>query len=352
MSNINRKDFLKTVSSLGLLGGSNLLTGGLTALFATKLNDNNPSNKITNLEKEITNLEKKIEEQHTLIEILSSYVSEDDSKLDYTKHPQYKKVKEFETYLEEGIKKYSYIFPVNKLFMIALAQIESSLNPKAISQVGAAGIWQFMPETARKYGLHVDDNSNYNLALLSRSSRKKDGKVLDELEKKLKKFMRENSNKIGFNNENEFTEHLKSKNNGILDKYSNLVSELNNQRAIYTSGRSASKETHYKDLYVLELKKLSKLPLLELIKHDERFDIKKSTYAIVHFMANNLKKAQGNYIRALSMDNADDSFVGILPYQETINHIDRVIHTYFMLRRKLLSQEIKSKVSPTQPLFY
>jgi len=152
MSNINRKDFLKTVSSLGLLGGSNLLTGGLTALFATKLNDNNPSNKITNLEKEITNLEKKIEEQHTLIEILSSYVSEDDSKLDYTKHPQYKKVKEFETYLEEGIKKYSYIFPVNKLFMIALAQIESSLNPKAISQVGAAGIWQFMPETIKNLG--------------------------------------------------------------------------------------------------------------------------------------------------------------------------------------------------------
>ncbi len=35
--------------------------------------------------------------------------------------------------------------------------IESSLNPKAKSQVGARGLWQFMPRTARMYGLRIDN---------------------------------------------------------------------------------------------------------------------------------------------------------------------------------------------------
>ena len=31
--------------------------------------------------------------------------------------------------------------------------IESALNPKAVSRVGAAGLWQFMPATGKQYGL-------------------------------------------------------------------------------------------------------------------------------------------------------------------------------------------------------
>ena len=38
----------------------------------------------------------------------------------------------------------------------AMAVIESSLNPLAVSRVGAKGMWQFMYNTAKIYGLHID----------------------------------------------------------------------------------------------------------------------------------------------------------------------------------------------------
>ncbi len=41
--------------------------------------------------------------------------------------------------------------------MVYLAAIESSLNPRAYSGAKAAGLWQFMPSTAKEYGLEVND---------------------------------------------------------------------------------------------------------------------------------------------------------------------------------------------------
>lgn len=38
----------------------------------------------------------------------------------------------------------------------AMAIIESAMNPRAESRVGAKGMWQFMYQTGKKYGLHVD----------------------------------------------------------------------------------------------------------------------------------------------------------------------------------------------------
>ena len=37
-----------------------------------------------------------------------------------------------------------------------LAIVESALNPKAVSRVGATGLWQFMYQTGKEYNLHID----------------------------------------------------------------------------------------------------------------------------------------------------------------------------------------------------
>lgn len=41
--------------------------------------------------------------------------------------------------------------------LLYLAMIESGFNPKAHSRGGAIGIWQLLPDTARRYGLKVND---------------------------------------------------------------------------------------------------------------------------------------------------------------------------------------------------
>lgn len=41
--------------------------------------------------------------------------------------------------------------------LVFLAMIESGFNPEAHSAAAARGIWQLVPDTARRYGLRVDD---------------------------------------------------------------------------------------------------------------------------------------------------------------------------------------------------
>ena len=55
---------------------------------------------------------------------------------------------------------------------VYLACIESYLNPTARSGAGAAGIWQFMPATAKQYGLEVNDevDERYDLEKETRAA--------------------------------------------------------------------------------------------------------------------------------------------------------------------------------------
>jgi hypothetical protein len=58
-------------------------------------------------------------------------------------------------FLEEGV-------PVE---LVMIAQVESGFKPGALSRKGALGVWQFMPETARRYGLGVDSKQDERVNL-------------------------------------------------------------------------------------------------------------------------------------------------------------------------------------------
>ncbi len=45
--------------------------------------------------------------------------------------------------------------------LLAVALVESGFNPQAFSPKGARGIWQFMPATARRYGLTVEPGEDH-----------------------------------------------------------------------------------------------------------------------------------------------------------------------------------------------
>lgn len=51
--------------------------------------------------------------------------------------------------------------------LTVLAAVESAMNPLALSKAGARGMWQFMPGTARSYGLRCDEIVDERLDYLS-----------------------------------------------------------------------------------------------------------------------------------------------------------------------------------------
>ncbi len=73
----------------------------------------------------------------------------------------HQKRKTFKKWLKRAEPYISYIYKVFRqkglpFDLIFLPFAESGFNPFAYSRAGAAGIWQFMPSTARKYGLKVN----------------------------------------------------------------------------------------------------------------------------------------------------------------------------------------------------
>jgi len=69
-------------------------------------------------------------------------------------------------FTENALKRANYFMPmVRKIFrqeglpeeLVYLAIIESGFNPFATSSANAAGIWQFIPSTGRRFGLRIDN---------------------------------------------------------------------------------------------------------------------------------------------------------------------------------------------------
>ena len=66
--------------------------------------------------------------------------------------------------------------------LLYLACVESMLNPRTVSPAKAAGMWQFMPKTAKEYGLEVSEevDERYNIEKATRAACKYFKKALKE----------------------------------------------------------------------------------------------------------------------------------------------------------------------------
>ena len=67
-------------------------------------------------------------------------------------------------FIQSSIKKYEDIYPLDPLFVLSIIKAESDFQKYTISSVGAAGVAQLMPITAKEMGMKVFLPSYYEIA--------------------------------------------------------------------------------------------------------------------------------------------------------------------------------------------
>jgi membrane-bound lytic murein transglycosylase MltF len=62
------------------------------------------------------------------------------------------------------IEKYARLHNINADFVLAIAAVETCFNSRAVSPVGAKGLMQLMPATAKRFGVHHRGNARQNVS--------------------------------------------------------------------------------------------------------------------------------------------------------------------------------------------
>ena len=210
------------------------------------------------------------------------------------------KIRPYKDYIKESIEKYKTIYDVAPSIIVAILKFETSnFNRYAISPAGAAGIAQFIPETAIEkfklkayYPSYLKDARNYK-----RLAIREEAKAIYYL-KKL--------------NTKEALKHMKlsilynKKSKSLFSKYKkDLISLIKNKDGSYKSDE-------------------------ELSKIDERFLPKKAIDAMVHYVAELLKARNGDIREAVSAYNAGlhavEIYGGIPPYDQTVKYQNKIMN--------------------------
>ena len=203
-------------------------------------------------------------------------------------------ISEYVTLLEKAINKTGdEIYEVDPLLFIALIKKESDFNPQAVSGVGAAGLTQIMPGTAKDMGLeriHIPEYYNEAVDLLKkeREARRSASAALYKI-----------------------TEEDKL-------KYAKQARELM-QKSLDLGRKRA------------ELYKRYKKDLLEK-KTDDRLEPAKAIeYGLIYF-ARQMKAQKGDISLALASYNAGPNrikeYKGIPPFEETVGFRNRILQFY------------------------
>jgi membrane-bound lytic murein transglycosylase D len=96
-------------------------------------------------------------------ELLTKYTVDNKDKLIKYINSIYARRSQYQEYIYKSIMKNN---APNELIIVAA--IESGFKPNAVSHAGAAGMWQFMPATAREQGMivnkNIDDRMDWKIA--------------------------------------------------------------------------------------------------------------------------------------------------------------------------------------------
>ncbi|NOZ80827.1 MAG: transglycosylase SLT domain-containing protein [DPANN group archaeon] len=333
---MKRKQFIKYG---GLLAGSLLLP-------ASSADEDHPTpeslvkksldEKMEEIE-ELTKENKEVRKRLTVLkedrETLSSLIIDDLNRMDFSGHPFYPRIRVFEPYLDAAIEQYRNIFPVDKLMMIEMAEVESGLGRKVISRAGAAGLFQFIPETGRRMGLHIEKDEDYDRASHIRPRRQALQQRMKHELRSLEKRIRRSIKGHSFPDRESFLAHLKKggKNARWYTQGWQKLEDDALKLAALQNEEHDSLQRYRRHLYLLK-----HLPEKKRDSYDERFNPEKSTVAAVHYVAILLKRAKGNYMEMLSMYHADDTYLGIKPLEINVKHIERTVSLYLRRKARLL----------------
>jgi len=211
---------------------------------------------------------------------------------------------EYVNLLEASLKKLGdTIYPVDPLLFIAVIKRESGFDPLAVSSVGAAGLTQIMPETAKSIGMNnifMPEYYNEAVSLIKREreTRNRALSILNEI-----------------SNENSLK---------VAEQARELMQE---------SIELGRKRAELYDMYEEELLKN---------RNDDRL---KPSIAIefgLKYFAGLMKRNNGDISLALASYNAGEyrvkDFNGIPPYKETVGFRNKILEYYHEYLDKVLDR--------------
>jgi len=206
--------------------------------------------------------------------------------------------------LDASLKKFGdAIYPVDPLLFLALMRRESGFDPSAVSSVGAAGLTQIMPETAKQLGMNniFTPGYYYEAGDLMKKEREKKAAAVS----KLYEIKDENSL-------------------GIAEQARSLMQE---------SLELGRKRAELFDQYEKDLLKNRK---------DERLQAASAIENGLKYFAGLMKRNNGDISLALSSYNAGENkvrdFNGIPPYRETVGFRNKVLGYYHEYLEKALDK--------------
>jgi len=203
-------------------------------------------------------------------------------------------------HIETAIERNKDIYPVDPLLIAAIVKVESSSNAHAVSWVGAAGLFQIMPETAKEYGFNVHITDDF-----------KNGW------KEWRQYIRQNS---------------------IAERYFHQNNFERARRMEISSDEHHRKATRFFDRYKKDLlNKIKGKSQEEILEIDQRFHIPFAIDFCIETMAKNLRASNGDLRVAIAAYNAGlgavRKYKGIPTYSQTVIYQNKVMNAYNKLKK-------------------